>query len=147
MNTSNLLKQKKNVCSKYLGIRRQRRVYLYGFCCLQRLFRRNSHFPLPQELLNKVSNIPTCNRNMFDATSNYVAFCLCGRRRENKKMIFRQVILCKTSRINSKVIFLLYNSLLSFLIESKILKQWSVKMCKQPPAKWILFLKELDYNL
>ena len=51
-------------------------LYLDGFGGLQRLLRRDPRLPLPQQLLDEIGDVPPCNRDVLDAASNHVTFCL-----------------------------------------------------------------------
>jgi len=46
----------------------------WNLCHFVRLFRWNSKFSFFNKILNKVSNISSCNWNVFDAGANYISF-------------------------------------------------------------------------
>lgn len=53
-------------------------THLDGLGCLQRLFRWDSHLPLPQELLGEVGDVSPRDGDVFYTASNNIAFSLRG---------------------------------------------------------------------
>lgn len=51
-------------------------THLDGLGCLQRLLRWNSHLSLPQELLSKVGDVPSCDGDVLYTAANNITFSL-----------------------------------------------------------------------